>query len=290
MNDFEQIQNKKNIFQYLKIGSVAGVVSVIAAIAVNAFDIGSSLYSRGEKNGAESAIVATELDNLANRTALLERDNNQTTKNIRAIEKLEQSFRNLEKSSSAGNAQRIIMQNAMIVDRMDKLEKRLTNLPSSSSGGISKEVLNTTVKAAVQNAENRFKRDIEAIVNTMIESRISNLSTASGDGIPIATKRRIHYVEKDCVHLPSMGKQFTLKFKNRTEFCWKPSVLWFDITFMNRDYFNYRHLGKSSNSCSIGNTCYIGFEEDGTRYKVRIENTYEKEDIRYHEVNFQKIG
>ncbi|WP_424942390.1 hypothetical protein [Aliiroseovarius crassostreae] len=167
------------------------------------------------------------------------------------------------------------------LDLSGEFQKWLAARPQASGGGVS--------MAQVQQMLTAFEGQLASKIAPVVEEKMASLPSPTGDGIPIATKRRIHFVEKDCVYLQSMPKQFTLKFRSGQEFCWKPSVLWFDITSIGSSRFEYRYVGGKSYSCSRGSTCYLGSEEDGMRYRIQPENFYEKDGIRYAEVNFLKV-
>lgn len=200
--------------------------------------------------------------------------------------------------------------------RFDALLQKIETLPTSSGGGIDTAALNKAVAQAKRDLSAEFEgrlaerstgnsdavstgevqqmlaaaevRAMEKAAKIMDE-RLASSTAAVGDGIPIATKRRIHFVEKDCVYLQSLPKQFTLKFKNGQEFCWKPSVLWFDIKKVESTSFEYLYVGGGRYACGMGRDCYLGSEEDGTRYRCRIENIYERDGASYAEVNFLKV-
>lgn len=296
-NDLEVTQNKNGVFQYLKIGSIAGVISVIAAISVNAFDIGSFIYDSGQKSGATSATVSSELKNLTDRTSRLEQDTNQTTKNNRAIEKLEDALDELKNSSSDINVKRITTQNKLLEDKIKQLEAMIENLPTSSNAGISKEALVSAVEQAVQKSEIRLTSNIETLVAQTIEKRLADLnilSTSNGN-VPIATKRTIHSVEKECVYLPSLGKSFTIKMAKNSELCLNPSQLYARITrisdnsngieFYIPTYGEYR----CSTNTQRNNKCKIGTSNTKNSYIVYTEKIYEELGKIYGELRFQEV-
>lgn len=142
--------------QYIRIGTVASVVGACSAIAINAFDIGSNLYDRGQKNGAQTAVVETEIDNLAERTAKLERDNNQGSKNAAAIERIDSTIRKLEATTGSADVTRIINQNAYLEKRITELEDKLSQLPTSISG-VSDETLTSMVNNAIKKLEPKLQ-------------------------------------------------------------------------------------------------------------------------------------
>ncbi|TLP61542.1 hypothetical protein FEE96_15000 [Parasedimentitalea maritima] len=167
------------------------------------------------------------------------------------------------------------------LDLTIEFQRWLAEMPVSGNAGIS--------ESDVQLLLGNVRAELMTSVSSAIEAKFSSLSRAVGDGVPIATKRRIHFVEKDCVYLQSMPKQFTQKFRRGQEFCWEPSQLWFEITKVDSYRFYFRYVGGGSYDCYYEHACYIGSEEDGTRYKVRVEQIYEKDAIVFAEVNFLKI-
>lgn len=178
--------------------------------------------------------------------------------------------------------------------KLGALSERLDGLPIGLSGGVNTKALETAVQAAENRITQRVSVQIgglvDGAVSKAVENQVASLPTATGNDVPIATVRKIHIATKECVYLPSMGQQFTLKFRNGTEFCWKPSVLWFDVSRTQGNYFEFRYAGGPAYGCKSGKTCYIGEESDGTRYKLHIEKNYETDGVRFFEVNFQKVS
>ncbi|WP_291734302.1 hypothetical protein [Leisingera sp. F5] len=201
------------------------------------------------------------------------------------FEALSVKIENLPKTAGGG-VDRMALNKAVEqvkLDLTDEFQRWIAELPAGENSGVSEERVRRLFAA--------LKGQLEGEVLTLVNAKLSSLPAKSGEGVPVATKRRIHFVEKDCIYLQSMPSQFTVKFKYGQEFCWKPSVLWSSIKSAGyTNGFVFEFVGGGREACVHGNTCYIGTEDDGTKYKVRIEKYYAKEGARYFEVNFLKMG
>jgi len=243
-----------------------------------------------EEKASRDTSLEKSVETMQREIDRLRNDNNQTQKNAAAIERLYKAIDAIKVSGKPENSIKLEQQFSQLQKQISDLEIKLKSITNNSANDISNTALTIAVNRALEGAKSDLLAEVEASTERLLENMLTTLPTSNENSIPIATKRRIHFVEKDCVYLPSFPSQFTLKFKKATEFCWNPSVLWFDISYLDNRNFNVRYIGGDTYQCSSGNVCYIGSDDDGNRYKVKIENSYVKEGIQFLEVNFQKVG
>jgi len=302
MNFFTSIFNRTNAIA----GSLAGVCSVAGVLwAFNQASVDEAV--------SESVAIVSLTEQLAAQQRQLEVFERRQSS---ALDEVKREQEQLRREALVYGSERNKMAVQELNDRFDALTMKIETLPKVAGGGVDPVALSKAVdqvkldltgefqkwlaempasreggvsKGEVQILLGNVQAELMTSVSSAIEAKFSSLPSAVGDGVPIATKRRIYFVEKDCVYLQSMPKQFTQKFRRGQEFCWEPSQLWFEITKVDTYRFYFRYVGGSSYDCYYEHTCYIGSEEDGTRYRVRVERIYEKDAIAFAEVNFLKI-
>jgi len=264
---------------------VAGTVGTVAPISVDMWTANSEQI---RIDTAISTEVQTNVSNLQRQISDLKNTTNQETRNSRAIEDIKKQLAELGNGQNGATI-------AVLSLKLDALQEQLDGMTFSAGGTIDPAVIENTVLQMEGRVAARLQNTISASVTTQIETiveqQLASLPISSENNIPIATQRQIFYVEKDCVYLPSFGRQFTLKFKNGTEFCMEPSLLYMQIDrVLNNGYTEWFVIGGRSAGCSFGDICFIGNEEDGTRYRIKLENEYEEEGIQFVEWNFEKMG
>ncbi len=128
-------------------------------------------------------------------------------------------------------------------DVSSELERRLADMPvSSSSGGVT--------LAQVEGLIRRVEGQIVAGLDPLIEERLAALAAATGDGIPIATKRRTHFAEEECLFMPSFeDERFTIRSKRGTEFCFKESQLYMIVTKVGSETVTFEWPKFGSSTC-----------------------------------------
>jgi len=265
------------------IGGGVVVVGAVIAHSLDAFTTIGDLFRSDASVIAQNSKQDAELNSLQRQLSQVQSEINQGDKNATAISELENQFRIFSANSGVELNKDIVDEVVRLRKRIAELETKLSLQPSQPTNGVILE----DVKQIVAQAKQQAKLEVKSELSKVIDDKLKSLPTTN-DGAANANIRNIQVVKRDCAHIPSLGNQFTLKLRKGSELCWNPSVLWLEITGGNT-VMTYKYSGGDRGQCSGSRPCYIGIQNKGNRFELRLEKVYREQDQTFYEVNFLKI-
>lgn len=263
-----------------------GIVATI--ISAGTFTIG--LWDREKSLAVSETRVITSLEN---KVTAQQREIDTLSKHTDiAVRDLKTLLADIRKEFITDGTRNNKVEISLFKKRLEELNQKLKSLPVGLGGGINPKA----IADAVQEAENRLTQRftvqigglVDGAVSHAVNNKIAKIPTAGKTDIPIATVRRIHFSEEECVHLPSLGTRFSLAIKLKTEICIEPSQLFLTAYSADGYSMNFSKVASRQIKLIWGKINYL--ETKAGKYKIQYEQSKEIEGIKYWVWNFQKVS